>query len=547
MSTGKLGSLSYFCLLFAALLAVFLPTFSNPPRSDFWPLLHHFQQFQSLPSWDRALNVVNYDICGHGTYRPLFHVFLYWMHLFSGADYFRFHAAVFAVYCLNIALLYRLARKFGSGRSISLAFLTVFAFLFSHFDIVAWTFHIGILIGFGLFLLGFSAYLSYLRARGVIRLTAAAALFLAGLLCYEIFILWPAGAIFLLLSRRGELLKRGWLRAAAVSTAAALAAVFILYGALVSLARSHSSVAGLASAPPDFFSPSSLSFSLAVSTAGIAAEGLAAVDPFLVSPGLIHDNIGRGGVLLEVSPLLPYMKRPGNGSAASPLILPREVAPERIWLENEPAIDAVLAIAGFLVILAAAAAAFASWKKRGVIVSTPVAFALFLLVTETFVLYHGRMATNPPIYILSEFRYQYVTDALLILLGILGCGRMLGALPRIRLPLYSLLAAILLANLAVLIPHLSAIERQLAPLHRMLSNIRTGLEDGRITPEHPLYLDDAIARELPRLCWNRNLAGFTSGSYQWIFSPAALASFACERPQASWVVERRDLSVVPAE
>jgi len=535
-----------FLLLFSLLLLVFYPTFNNPPRSDYWPLFYHFHNFQELPAIDRIFSVINYDVCGHGTYRPLFHVFLYWLYLLFGANYFWFHAVTFVFYCLAIVLLYLLAREFGAEKRITLLLLTIFAFLFSHFDIVTWTFHLAVIIGFCLFLTGFLLYLKYLRRPRFPLLLAAMLLFLPGLLCYETFILWPFATLILLLFRGQTQPIRNQVKIIVKASVAALAGLFVLYGSILSLSRSQSQVEGLASAPVNFFSPPALAFSLAVSATSIVSGGLTAVDPLLISPGIIHDNIGRGGIFLEMSPILrnalaQRVAIPLNFLVEAPLVVRKGVALESLWLDTEEDINLVLAIAGCLILLAATIGSVWLWKRRRPLNPGPFIFTFFLLLVGTFTLYHGRMATNPPIYILLEFRYQLIPDALLVLLGILGADRLLKNIPRIRPALFLLLGVILVINLVVLIPHISTINQQLAPLSLMLSNIRNTLEDGRVNPEERIYLDDSIAEQLPSLCWNRSLARFMKGSYQWLFAPAEMESFTFIREEADWVISEHDL------
>ncbi len=539
-----------FLVLFVALLAVFLPGFSNPPRSDWWALLYHFHSYRELPALERTLAVVNYDVCAHGTYRPLFHVPLYWMHLLFGADYFWFHAANFGFYCLGIFLLYRLGRALGAGRGIILAGLAVFALLFSHFDIVTWTFHIGLIAGFCLLLLGFLAYLSYIRTRRLPILLGTAAAFLAGILCYETFIPWPP-AVFILLFCRKEVWPIPRFRTALRSTALTLAGLYALYAGILSFTRTRAPVEGLSGTPPDFLSPSSLSYSLAVTASGLFINGIVSnLDPLLFSPGIIRDNISRGGILIQASPVLrEALARQRHGKPPSlaepPLSISKGADLDTLWWETETGINRVLGIAGCLLILLGIAGVALLRKKRLPNKPLPFIFVLYLLLSGTFALYHGRMATNLPVYVLLEFRYQYVPNALLALLGILGADRLLKAFPRLRLWVYALLGIVLALNLLVLNAHLKKVNRQMAPLGTLISNIKTGIADGRVGPENRLYLDDSLPESLPHLCWNVNLAPYMQGTYQWLFPPEQIGSFAFSPGEAAWTVDTCDLRLQP--
>jgi len=548
MSKKKILAGAAFGLLFAALLAFFWPTFAHPPRSDFWPFFHHLHRFQELPAWERTFSVINYDVCGHGTYRPLFHVILYWLFLLFRNNFAWAHVSAFAFYCLNIVLLYRLARKFGASRGGCLAVLGVFAFLFSHFDILAWMFHLAVLMGLSFVVLGFLLYLGYLRNLRPCRLAGAMLLFLPGLLCYEVFLPWPAAVLILLANARTKGMPREQLRKAGRASAVGLLALYLAYGSLIALIRAESPVAGLASAPANFFSPSSISFSLAVTAAGTAWSGITAFDPLFIAPGLIHDNICRGGIMLGLSPVLrDYLKTGHQSGQGTPLELPKGISLESLWLETEPTINLVLAVVGGLILLGLALGLFWIWKKKRWKESWPFIFVGFLLLSGGLVLYHGRGATNPPIYILLEFRYQYIPDAVLALLGILVFERLFRKLPRLKPALFLILGLSLVLNLLVTSGHLRALDRQIYPLQRVLEAIEEGLESGKINREASICLPDTLAESLPRLCWNRSLAGFMTGSYQWIFSPEQAPVFVSEPSAAAWKIDQDSLTLTPTQ
>lgn len=549
-TAGRWFARVWLALLIGSLAAVFHSNFSAPPRSDWWCLLHYFHSWRGLPPLERAFQVINYDICGHGTYRPLFHVFLYWLHLLFGSGWFWFHVANFALYCLSILLLYRLARRLGAGRTVTLSFLTLFSFLFTHFDIVAWTFHVGVIAGFCLCLLGFLAYLSYLRrGRGPVLLGAAAAL-LAGLLCYETFILWPPAAFLLLYhtKRQGTPAR---FRSAFRASIFALAGIYAVYATIIWQVHSRSQVKGLAGARSGILSAPSLSYTLAVTASGLVFNTAASnLCLFLVSPGIVRDNISRGGVLIGASPVLreerafqttvlpPSLREP-------PLEISKEFDIDALWLENEEPINRALGLGGCLVLLAGILGAIRLWKRHRPRRPLPFLFALYLLLAGTFLLYHGRMATNIPVYVLLEFRYQYVPNALVFLLAILGADRLFRGSPRLRIFLYPLIAGLAAIHLLVLSVHLKEVNRQLEPLGRMLSNVRAAIADGRVHPGRRVYLEDGIVDSLPALCWNVNLHPLMAGTYQWIFPPDRIDCFAFDPAEAAWTIDTGNFRLKP--
>jgi hypothetical protein len=540
--------LIYFLLLFGILLGIFWPTFSNPPRSDYWCLFYHFQDYQELPVLERVMEVVNYDVWEHGTYRPLFHLVLYWLWLSFGANYFWYHLLTFGFYCLNILLLYRLSRQFGCGRVISAAFLTVFAFLFSHFDIVAWTFHLALIIGFSLCLSGFLLFIRFLRTGRSGRLILSSLLFFPGLLSYELFILWPLGMVILSFIKSFlpvESRNRRRLRRGAVLSVISL---YLAYGAVIGYTRSYSPVEGSGEVMKKLIRPSRITFSLAASSSAIILNGvLSNIAPIMTCPVIIQDNVGRGGIFLECSPPLrdALARRSGErifNLIEPPLIIDKKVDLDSLWQMVGAELEKLVNIIGMISLLIMVGGCYLIYRKdrSGALMAF---FFFFLVWTSVFALYHGRGITNVPLYVFRQFRYQYVPNAMVIILALFLIDRLIKAHKKARLIVYIILSGILLINLVVLTAHISILDQQMAPLRKMLFEIESGLEDGRITSDKKLYLDDRIADRLPSLCWNGGMARFMKGTYQWIFSPQNQNSFTIEKNQAGWVIDKKDLSL----
>lgn len=512
-------SLGLLCVL---LLAVYHTSFTNPPRSDWWALFYHFQLYQELPAFERALEVANYDVWGHGTYRPLFHIVLYWLYLLFGPDYHFYQLVTFGFYLLSVLLLYRLARGLGAGRGISLAGAAVFSVLFTHFDIVIWTFHLAVIAGFCLFLLGFLSYQKYLASgrTGYIALTCL--LFLPGLLSYEVFLAWPAGVFILFLSARGD---RGGDRYRPRLRASLfwISALYLVWAGILAYTRSRSLLADPAADPAGFFAPSAAAFSLAVTAFSLVFNGvLGNLFPFLLSPVLIQENIGLGGIYLRTSPYLRGLLA-ARGEAAlnllvpAPLVIPKTLDLDSLWRAAVPEINRFLAISGWLIILGAVVLIYILRRRGRLRRPGPQIFTLYLLVTSTFALYHGRMSTNFPVYVLRQFRYQYVSNALIVLLAVLFFDRLIRSRPRARRYVYLFLALVAAVNLVFLTAHLGVVNRQMEPLHLLLSGIRLEIREGRIGPADPIVIDDTVVDSLPPLCWNRDMAQFMEGTYEWLW------------------------------
>ena len=197
LNPGKYGMILYFLAVFALVAIVYLPSFSNPPHVDYWEAFYFFHLVDVSPEPPNLLSVVNHDPWQDGTYRPFSYLLLYLEHELFGTRFIWTHIVNFSLYCLSVVLLYRLARSLGLDKMISAAFLTLYIFLFTHSGILTLTFHQFIMIGFSFFLLGFIAYLRYLKTGCRSLLIFVGLLFLFGMFCYETFSLWPL-SIFIL-------------------------------------------------------------------------------------------------------------------------------------------------------------------------------------------------------------------------------------------------------------------------------------------------------------------------------------------------------------
>ena len=221
---------------------------------------------------------------------------------------------------------------------------------------------------------------------------------------------------------------------------------------------------------------------------------------------------------------------------APPLIVSKAADLDSLWRAAVPEIGRFLSISGGILICLFIIGLILLLKKRLRGFVSPIFFYIFLLVTGVFVLIHGRMGTNFPIYVLRQFRYQYLSNALVMLVALFVFDRLLKFHPRLRWVVYPFLSIVLAVNVIVLLPHIAFLREQMEPLDRMLSAVRTGIRKGEITPARKIYLDDAIAPGLPPLCWNHDMARFMKGTYQWIFSPSDLRSFSFDRAQAEWTL-----------
>jgi len=380
--------LIFFVVLFFALFFLYRSSFSNPPRSDYWSALYVFHQVDSLSGSLPWTAIVNHDPWQDGTYRPLSHLFLYLEHRLFGVAFIWNHICHFATYCLSLLFLYFLARQFLLDHFLTAAFLGVYAFLFSHFDIVTWTFQVFIMIGFNSCLLAFILYLKYLKTGKKSLLITVGCLFLFGILSYEGYALWPL-SVLILSSGRRIFCRPGSSEAKFPrSELIMLAMVYSLYIGIFFLTRSAPVNPGSLPNP----NAEQILLSICAPFFNIIYTGvLINLAPFLSTPVGIGHNMVMGGLLLK-----------WDFSILSSIV---------IWTG-----------CAVLIVLGAGAWFLYLREKKGTFVI--LSFLLFLYWTNFLIISLGRMTTNKIYFPFTQFRYQYVSNALIILLMLTVISRL---------------------------------------------------------------------------------------------------------------------------
>ncbi len=154
------------------------------------------------------------------------------------------------------------------------------------------------------------------------------------------------------------------------------------------------------------------------------------------------------------------------------------------------------------------------------------------------------MLTNSAVVNLTQFRYLYVPNAIVILLILYLTDRCLGQFKKQKFIVCIFLAIVLILNIYTTRAYgISVLSKQLFPLNKMLSNIEVGLKTGQITKENRLYIQDDIVKRLPSICWNKEMGiCCMRGSYQWLFSKEEIKCFSSFE-YAKWVINEKDFSI----
>ena len=487
----------YFVLLFLFLAILILPTFSNPPHVDYWEAFFAFHQVRADPDLSVWPYVVNHDPWRHGTFRPLLYTMLFLEHVAFGSHFVWNHLVNFLCYCLLLGLLFLLGRRLGAREYEMGGFLAVFAVLYSQCDILSLTFHIALLVGFAGFITGFILYLRYLDSGNFYLLLFVGIVFLISMFCYETFLFWPLGVLILLRNRP----RPGEGRQVIGRSVLLLAGIYLLYGCVFVLSRRTAYLSGELAQP--------------------------SLSPIFRSPLLVLFNILYTGIGVN---LFPRLAIPGRYRGYSEMlgVLPIKMTDQLMSAVYGGAI-LTLFLVGLIVVRL-----LRSRRRRALVSSS---FIGFLYLTNFSLLVIARSTTTDFSHVLRQFRYQLIPNALLALFAAIIISTFFRRSRKQKLILAFFLLAVFLTNSFYTYNHIGNITRRLAPLRDLLSNIRSGIETGDISPEHRLYLSDGIATTFPRLCWNRGMGRRIWGTYQWVFSPKELACFSRHPEDAYWTMD----------
>ena len=185
------------------------------------------------------------------------------------------------------------------------------------------------------------------------------------------------------------------------------------------------------------------------------------------------------------------------------------------------------------------------YRKRKIPALGRLGFLLFLYFSNFFIITMARLTTNRTDYSLAQFRYQYIPNALLVLILIALLTYLFRLTRRRVIIICVLLIPILIYNAYLTFHYTELIDRQLAPLKNLLSILRKSITTGRINPNRPLYLHPRLPSLLPPLCWNEDMARFMEGNYQWLFSGPELESFTLDPTRAAWIINDRSFRLKP--
>ncbi len=502
----------YFFFLFLVLFFIYLPSFFAPLRSDYLPLLYFFHHLDALPGKIKWLHILNYDPVNQVNFYPLTHVIIYLEYLVFGSCPFCYHLFHFGMYCVSLALIYKLARIFCPDRSLTIAFVTLFAFLFSHFDIIIWSYHIHIIISFCLLLTGFMLYLKFLKTGKTAILIWVIIAFLLPLFCYLPFVFWPLGIIIL-----------AWLKSppdsVGLSKARKKASLLLVLGITYSL------YIGV------FFTTRTIG---TYDGALVSLNKIFEPRQYFIAFFSVFFDTFYNGVLVNLMPFIAWpLKTCENIELGG-------------WLNTQiPAIIRIIYIGGGLALLICLLVPVYFFRRKKYELSKASIFLFFLLFSEFFVLSRLSLLVNDPQYVLQQFRYQYIINVFVMIIVLLIVHQALGN-SKLRLQIFRCgLALVLIMNIYYSLRGAAYVNSELAPLKKIVYSIKSKIDSGMINSENKIYIDDKITQVLPSLCWNDYMGTrFMKHTYQWMFTQKEVKYFTFSPQGAKWVIREEDFELV---
>lgn len=505
-------------LLTGILLAIYLPTFFNAPRSDWWESLYFFHEIYKSPNDYMWLDVFNTDCMGHVTFRPLAHLVLLIEHIIFGSNFIFMHIINFALYIISILLLYKFATFFVDSKIRIIIALTIFSLLFSHFDVVSWTAHSFVILAFCFFLSGFILYMKFLKIGDNILLYYIIPLFLIAMLCYEAFIFWPLTIILLTyidkIIDKNKISKLKCILSyifITTSTYGLYTTVFFLTRSIPtysdSWAITYKLISELSSIQLIFKSFFATNFNILYN--GILVN----IFPVIASPAWIDDktsNIKLGGLLFDYRVTTMDMQK-----ATIIMVL------------------VIVFIVAFLL----------RKKKKDVLMI--FLFLASLLTLFTLTLFHFKYFSNGEyFYNFQQFRYQYIPNAFIVLIVLLFSSIKLKVCFVKKVYIGVFIFFILILNMFYTVQSIDLETESFIPLNTMLKNIKDAIRDDDINENKKLFLNDNIVYSLPSMCWNYDLGRqFMKGTYQWIFNKEEIKYFTNDLNEAFWIISSVDYSV----
>lgn len=230
-------------------LFAYYPTITNLFRSDDWLLLALFDSVSGY-SLDTIKRISFFEMFGHIRFQPLAHLMIYARYHLFGNNMVLYHIANISLHVMTAFLIYLTVMVFTKRAQFSFIFGLLFLTLPSQFDTVSWTYHIYIIVGASFVLLSVLLAEVYAEKGSIAAVSGAVLLAVVSLILYEPAALAPLAVVFAIaaidISRDRALSKKKLMTAAAFMFAAyVIYAMLAAYGVSVTKAKHAMSLTDL--------------------------------------------------------------------------------------------------------------------------------------------------------------------------------------------------------------------------------------------------------------------------------------------------------------
>lgn len=150
LTRRKTAAVTFIIYALAAFTA-FHSTSGNIFRSDYWLIAQLFNSFDEV-TIETLKRISLFEIMGDPRFQPLAHLLMYLRFLVMKFNPLAFHTLNIALHTLTAFLIYLTVKELTAEKGLAFISGLIFIVLQSHFDTVVWTYHIYIITGAALLL-----------------------------------------------------------------------------------------------------------------------------------------------------------------------------------------------------------------------------------------------------------------------------------------------------------------------------------------------------------------------------------------------------------
>lgn len=193
-----------FLLYSAAAYAVFYPTICNVFRSDYWLIAVLFHDGYAHPSLEAVKKIAFFEMFGNIRFQPLAHLLMFARFLVLGNNVILYNVLNLALHTAVAFFIFLILLDLTEDAGFSSLFGLLFIALPSQFDAVPWNYHVYIIAGTLFALASYLLARRFAKTDKVSYLAGAAVIALLSVFLYEPALLVPASLFLIIPGRRSS-------------------------------------------------------------------------------------------------------------------------------------------------------------------------------------------------------------------------------------------------------------------------------------------------------------------------------------------------------